>query len=782
MKVILLEFLCETHIHFCDLQRQIFIITQSIMNNKNLFQSILLLISVAHTPILFVSCNNDEMPSTDFSSSSTDSSGIDVPSGSTSAETEKSTSDSASSADTTGGMSDSASSTEDPADSSTTGGPTFPPCNPFSSTYHDQHGEGSKTSPYEICTADQLYDLAAQDEKMNFHAMQSFYILKNKIDVSHLNAGWSIGKQIPFTGSFEGDGYEIEGFKNSQEMGGGLFNTLSGNATIHNLTLTNANLHTNGNAGLLVDTLVDFTGTLENLSIKTGTVQSYSNSQTVVVIGGLVGQLNHSVENFPALPKLKNLSVNGLQMTFAGNYQQIESIGGVFGQLHFSKLDANSSPEFFSIDDSHIKISSTWLESDELNAHGIGGLIGNASNVRLIGPEVSKTNIEAYLTVSNNILVYSSAILGGAIGKGKNLTLDLGQKEVQGKTVTVHPKATLVTLKAQTGGLFGGFIGECFSCHINNAKSSLVQVTLMPSKTSFQSHQYIGGFIGSIFEPSSIHHSSSKSFNVLYALPHNEKVENSISVTVGGLAGSSISTLSIDKSYGQTQYGSMPDLIFDNGIQTSFGGFVGYASPDSQVNVLNSFALVSTDSGVDFSGGLVGGTPQQHSIQNSYVAGKISMAKSMNYSHHGGLVSNLSIQSPYSPISNSWAAIEYTGAINEQVIPHYTGGIIGSITGTKATWLEAYSVIKNVYFAPQSSLFSDKTNEKNIPALACVSLAALQKLDLKSDIAGCFLADDSLFTSQEKLTTIVQDWDFNNVWQYVDGFPYPLLQGLEQPQ
>ncbi len=148
----------------------------------------------------------------------------------------------------------------------------------FAGTYGG--GTGIETDPYLIYTAEQMQEIGANPGDWNKH----FKLVAN-IDLSgYKGTEFNIigTDSNPFSGTFDGNGYEISNFTYT----GGLFGMVAGvNAEIRDLGLINPNINSGGNnVGVLVNLLND--STLSGCYVEGGGISGRQ------MVGGMVGQIN----------------------------------------------------------------------------------------------------------------------------------------------------------------------------------------------------------------------------------------------------------------------------------------------------------------------------------------------------------------------------------------------------------------------------------------------------------------------------------------------------------
>lgn len=672
-------------------------------------------------------------------------------------------------------------------------------CNPLKAKVYDQYGKGIPGNPYQICSALQLIDLAEQDELENYPAMEASYALMNDIDVSNVDKNITIGDKIPFIGSFGGKTsdddekiYAIIGLNNAKHEGGGLFHWISGNAVIENLIIRNANLYSNAYSGIFIDSLVDFSGRLENLTIEDSKIQAFTaaNTEYISHIGGIFAVSSYSGPKNSNTPIFRKLSAKNLSINYQGFYRQIEKIGGIFGRI--SDVGLPVVAEHFKVEMSSINVSSNLDKTYNFSAT-IGGIGGWTEDV-VFSAAVSQGNtINLHRSAGGHQL--DRAVIGGIIGQSDHwLSFQPGVTE---EGIVVPSSVQHTQILSDASSIVGGVVGYSFDdCAFDQVESVSLKVTL-PWPINNQSNFYtrIGGIAGVIDNKklTSVMSTVVRGFKVVTGLqladPNHLK-----RYTIGGLIGEiqssntvNTTSLLIKNTYAQVQYGSNPDFNINKGTWVLFGGLVGEAVNDfgsvmQQISILNSFAHLKANSAVKNSGGLVQSSEKnlRYYIHHSYAAGKASILGGYNNSisfAHGGLIRYLPAYNQpnnASVVENSWTAIEYTQAESESPYdPNNVGGILGNLDDMQGK----VEGVSKVFHSPVTSLNVSKLNEKNFmnPVNTCISSYALNSLQLQ-DIQGCIQPDDSVFKSEPQLKAIIPTWNFKDIWEYAEGYPYPLLR------
>jgi hypothetical protein len=173
-------------------------------------------------------------------------------------------------------------------------------------------GDGSAGNPYQVTTANDVQNVA--------NDLSAHYVQINDIDISHL-AFTPIGEPgIEFTGSYDGQGYVINGLTIDYDFDGtGLFG-YTREATLTNITITNASVYSPMDyAGVLVGDL--YKGTITNCAVH-GNLSCDSSG-----VGGLAGSAMYStVTN----------SLSDVNVTAQG-----DKVGGLIGNVYESTINKN---------------------------------------------------------------------------------------------------------------------------------------------------------------------------------------------------------------------------------------------------------------------------------------------------------------------------------------------------------------------------------------------------------------------------------------------------------
>jgi hypothetical protein len=362
---------------------------------------------------------------------------------------------------------------------------------------------------------------------------------------------------------------------------------------------------------------------------------------------------------------------------------------------------------------------------------------------------------------------------------------------------------------SRTGVLAGYSEGEITDCYVTgkvlasgeNTVGGLVgeqgsgTITGCHVSGDLASGYYLGGLVGYQYY-SSITNSS-----------FNGKVSSTNASWIGGLVGYQYANCTINQSY------AAGEVIMDIAKYSTSsydvycaGGLVGYQEGGSNT-ITKSYAMcnVSAKDSIEYSyynstyatvavGGLVGydnsGNSFEYngnSISQSYSTGNISakavLRSTSNYfpytdSYAGGLVGysyDGSIANCYSTgnVSATAQSYYYTNSpVSDRQYP-YAGGLVGySSSGS----------MSNCYVTGQVT-----SNDEPPGAVIGYNNGTVSRCYYNTDIAGSINAIgggttggssmvQGLTTSGMKVQTLYMGWDFNTVWDIVEGSTYPFFQ------
>ena len=202
-----------------------------------------------------------------------------------------------------------------------------------SSTTVFADGAGTSVDPFIICNIHQLQKMGED--------LDAYYELGQNIDATATASGsgiapWTDGKGFnpiggcgadyscaaagdngPFSGSFHGNDYTIDGLYIARDMDGvGLFGLTDASAVITNVIFTNANVIVNDGTSKFTGIVVGKAlSPIRNVTVG-GTLTGHTN------IGGIAGYSNRLIENCHS-----SATVSGLTGTFDGSYA-----GGIVGK------------------------------------------------------------------------------------------------------------------------------------------------------------------------------------------------------------------------------------------------------------------------------------------------------------------------------------------------------------------------------------------------------------------------------------------------------------------
>ncbi|XID91923.1 S-layer homology domain-containing protein [Paenibacillaceae bacterium WGS1546] len=283
-------------------------------------------------------------------------------------------------------------------------------------------GNGTESDPFIILTVEQLQGAGLQ--------LDAHYKLGADIDAS-ATAGWNDGQGFvpigdsddPFTGSFDGAGYEIRQLTINRPSGVliGLFGMISG-GSVRNVKLVEGSVNGGHSTGMLAG-LSSQDSRIENTS-ATGRVSG--DSQT----GGLIGEVGSGSEVFRSHAAV---SVNGHS-----------KVGGLVGEnwgridRSYATGDVNGSEEvggFAGRSDTNARISNTYAVGSVTGNSQVGGLVGR--NVGRISQTYAAGSVTGTGTGVQDV--------GGLVGRAfPNMSIEEASFHVDGgnNTAALKKRAT----------------------------------------------------------------------------------------------------------------------------------------------------------------------------------------------------------------------------------------------------------------------------------------------------------------------------------------------------
>ncbi len=239
------------------------------------------------------------------------------------------------------------------------------------------------------------------------------FVLKNDIDCENITLSQSKDVSKKFKGYFNGNGYTIKNLKISVTgEGGGLFWKATGGAVILNMVLeeihvTQADIKdSGGKTAILVGCAEEGDVTIDNVTIKNSSVNSYQRSAGI--IGEIKGLKNVSASQMPKV-SITNCSVisNNRDYYISSKYESTNSdgtktitggkyVGGIVAHVQYG---------------AHLTIDKCFVKQNIqcFNQYS-GGIVGR------LDPQTSEAKISITNSVFGGILTSSSSYAGGILG------------------------------------------------------------------------------------------------------------------------------------------------------------------------------------------------------------------------------------------------------------------------------------------------------------------------------------------------------------------------------
>ncbi len=528
------------------------------------------------------------------------------------------------------------------------------------------------------------------------------YVLAANIDLSSIDNWQPIGDEANrFTGSFDGQDYQISGLNSSGYQYAGLFGRVNG-------------------------------GSISNLGVLVGTISSSSTS-SVSDAGGLVGEARGS-----SISNSYVIVVGNISSSSTSSVSRPSTAGGLVGYARgssisnsYAEVEGNISSSSTSGDsDAGGLVGQAWPDSLISNSYAVvrgdissssssssqssaGGLVGSAAQ----GSSISNS----YAIVVGNISSSSvfASFAGGLVGRAAQGSSISNSYAVVGGSIS----------SSSTSGASdaGGLVGSANGSPISNSYA-VVRGNISSSSTS--STSFAGGLVGFTFSSSPISNSyaevvgniSSSLAGGLVGSANGSPISNSYAVVRGNISSSSTSSTSFagglvgqaDGTMISNSYAQVEGDISSSSGDTYAGGLVGRVRSGSSIS--NSYAVVggdisSSSSGDTYAGGLVGDVASLNPISNSYtvVGGNISSSSSSGDSFAGGLVGGAGTDSSISNSYYSASRQSSEGNFDNTLGASQTVAQLRSLTATGTGWMaffDASSAPAHAFITDTSATFA----------------------------------------------------------------------------
>ncbi len=399
--------------------------------------------------------------------------------------------------------------------------------------------------------------------RANSNTLSGDYNLTGNIDLSDISNWQPIGDEDnKFTGSFDGNGYNISGVSSSGYQFAGLFGYVE-NANISNVGVLVGNI----SSSLSSSYLGGLVGRVANSPISNSyAVVGGSISSPSFYTGGLVGDAYNS-------PISNSYAVVEGSISLSSSFYT----GGLVGS-------ADNSP----ISDSYAVVEGN-ISSSAYSESYLGGLAGYADN-----SPISNSYAEIGGSISSSSL-YSSSFTGGLVGRAENNNPISNSYAVVGGSIS--------SSAPEFASYSGGLVGRAENNNPISNSYALVGGSILSSALSY-SASYSGGLVG---------WTKNSPISNSYAV-----VEGSISSEdySGGLVGNALNSPT-NNSYAVVE-GNISSFASDS--YSYSGGLIGKASssPISNSYVVVIGSISSSSSLFSYAGGLVGSADNKSPISYSY--------------------------------------------------------------------------------------------------------------------------------------------------------------------
>lgn len=574
--------------------------------------------------------------------------------------------------------------------------------------YKGLKGEGTQNNPYQIGTADEFEKFISLLYSDPDHGYGVYFVQTADISLEEKTDG--VVGVAPFQGTYDGKSHKLDGiqwrersskFEGSEDRNIGLFTTLC-NATISNLSLTEARLsYINGTGGCLAG-IAKGTNTLENIHVEVAL------SVNGDYAGGLIGYVKGS------------MTASGITVANSSYISGQNFTGGLFGL--FESTGASSLKDVN---------CSVFVRGHSFT----GGLFGRA----LFDGSFSVDNIAG----DGRIDIDGTNYVGGLFGY-------LEKAEVNLSNVTMGESTSIEVIGTEcVGGIAGTIVSSTLSgSQVFDFAANSSGVMEIPVPSSFKSsykgtvHGYkkVGGLVGDAYNSKILHLSSSATIDA--------SGEN-----VGGIVGyfEDVSNVSL-----------IEDCVFNGSIIPSFnrnlGGIVGHfhsTNGGRMQDCVNYSSLV----GGDGTGGICGYLYKEHNTDKSaknlvQVNWAVNAGKVEGKGNVGGIIGEdylLDNNRQYSNILNY--EIDINSCMNAANVTAFGGNseeALGGIAGRTGALTQVYACANHGTIEVQGKLHAtggivgragrNYGNEEhefyNTKVIECINTGTLNSTDKSARIGG----------------------------------------------
>ncbi len=317
------------------------------------------------------------------------------------------------------------------------------------------------------------------------------YVLAANIDLSSIDNWQPIGDEAnPFTGSFDGQDYQISGLNSSGYQYAGLFGYVDGGSIsnlgvlVGTISFTSSSSSGESSAGGLVGR-ANNSPISDSYVIVGGNISSSSSFSTYA--GGLVGRANNS-------------PISDSYVIVGGNISSSSYAGGLVGFAHFSSSISNSYVVVAGsiVADTYAgglvglvilaPISNSYAVvggNISSSSSSAGGLVGN-----LVGNTVSISISNSYAVVGGDISSPSafSTYAGGLVGRGQMIISISNSYAVVGGNISSSSSSG----NSNAGGLVANLLA---ASSISNSYA-VVEGNISASSSDPDADSFAGGLVG----------------------------------------------------------------------------------------------------------------------------------------------------------------------------------------------------------------------------------------------------------------------------------------------
>jgi hypothetical protein len=469
-------------------------------------------------------------------------------------------------------------------------------------------------------------------------------------DIAITGGSWTpIGtSSAPFQGTFDGQNNKVSGLTISASADNqGLFGYISGNASVKNLTLLNANIVGTGSAaGGIVGTAAG-SSTLSGLTFGApGDDDSSVSGQNQT--GGIVG----------------NVAANTVTVKDCFNYGSItgtSNVGGIAGQ---TATGTGAVPG---------AITGSLNAGAVTGTSNVGGIAGSVGNYTNIGKSDDDTGAHACVNTGEVTCAGATATgVGGIVG----LTGTYAKFYKSANSGKINGDIACTAVSSVAG--VGGIAGRTYAYSELHESINSGEINGNISNTGLNSTAGVGGIVGAMSSANVV--ATSTAYATLNGCTNTGAVNGSVIST--GTGGGGVGGILGVVTYTPPPTGNKITNCLNTGVVTgnnNVGGIAGQSGPGTSYTGCANEGAVQA-SGKVYAGGIAANLGTGSKVQNSWNTGGIIITSVSGVLGVGGITGTNQGSTSTTASASSYVENSYnTGTI--QVSGVKSAGVTGGITG-----------------------------------------------------------------------------------------------------